>query len=62
MTNRKIAIKELVAFKKKSPEVFKSIMESQSPPDTYLYVVGVLPLAGLGHDEFQEMLIEADNL
>jgi hypothetical protein len=58
--NRKNAIKELVAFKKKSPEVFKAIIEAYNPPEVYLMIVGVLPLAGLTMAEFQIMLNEAD--
>ena len=58
--NRKNAIKELVAFKRKSPEVFKAIIEAYNPPEAYLMTVGVLPLGGLTMAEFQIMLNEAD--
>lgn len=58
--NRKNAIKELIAFKRKSPEVFKTIIDSHNPPEAYLMTVGVLPLGGLTMAEFQIMLNEAD--
>ena len=61
LTQRQKAIQDLVKFKAESPEDWQTIIKSHNPAESYLYIIGVLPMGGLGVEEFNEMLREADN-